>query len=311
MSRTYYFSNSDVQAYKNCRRDWWLGSVRNLVPNNLWTEDIMPGTQANKGSLVHLGLKTFYETGDMDIAIASIPEVLEYTVENVVYRNEAYEKDRELAVIMLRGYVDWLAETGADANIKILGVEEEIAVDISEWVGGGYTVILVGKADIRMLDRAGARRIMDHKTVGAISSDTWPVREQLLTYCVIDRMLHPDAWVDGAFVNQLRKVKRTVQAKPPFYGRQPVQFNNEEFHAFWDNLLVIVREMVHIRELLDQGLTPVQAGIVPRPTSDCDWKCPFKDVCPMFDDGSRVEDAIAVHFKKRERSRYDTVPITT
>jgi hypothetical protein len=46
-----------------------------------------------------------------------------------------------------------------------------------------------------------------------------------------------------------------------------------------------------VKTSLDEG-TAHQAVAYPRPSADCTWKCPFFSVCPMFDDGSAVEQAI-------------------
>jgi hypothetical protein len=35
-------------------------------------------------------------------------------------------------------------------------------------------------------------------------------------------------------------------------------------------------------------------------TKDCSWDCDFFNICGMFDDGSRVEDAIADLFEERD-----------
>ncbi len=42
----------------------------------------------------------------------------------------------------------------------------------------------------------------------------------------------------------------------------------------------------------------------PRPSRDCLWKCPFLKICPMFDDGSRVEAAIEEHYEVRNPLDY-------
>ena len=48
---------------------------------------------------------------------------------------------------------------------------------------------------------------------------------------------------------------------------------------------------MRVKTALDEGTHHSQVAY-PTPSRDCTWKCPFFAVCPMFDDGSAVEEAI-------------------
>jgi hypothetical protein len=46
--------------------------------------------------------------------------------------------------------------------------------------------------------------------------------------------------------------------------------------------------------------------VPPNPTKDCTWDCDFVSICTMFDDGSRVEDAVtSLYHQIDPHARYD------
>lgn len=46
--------------------------------------------------------------------------------------------------------------------------------------------------------------------------------------------------------------------------------------------------------------------VPPTPDKDCAWKCDFYLICPLFDDGSRVEDMIAQNYEEHgHMERYE------
>ena len=56
-------------------------------------------------------------------------------------------------------------------------------------------------------------------------------------------------------------------------------------------LISVAKDIIRIRTELNAGAD--HHDLVPKNwTKDCEWDCPFLPVCPLFDDGSRVEDAI-------------------
>lgn len=120
-----------------------------------------------------------------------------------------------------------------------------------------------------------------------------PYAPQLPTYMLLERINYPnsqDEWLQGAVYNMLRKVKRTVNSKPPFYDRITVMHNDEFMRHFWTRINGLVRDYVDVVHALDRG---VDHRMVAYPTagSQCRY-CPFKFVCLAADDGSRVGDMI-------------------
>lgn len=60
----------------------------------------------------------------------------------------------------------------------------------------------------------------------------------------------------------------------------------------------ILSDMARVIRQLDAGADH-RAVAYPNPIPDrCPWDCPFIQVCPLFDDGSRVEDAMEATYVK-------------
>ena len=88
-----------------------------------------------------------------------------------------------------------------------------------------------------------------------------------------------------------RKVKRTKTANPPFYDRHSRRHNEHQVASMRRRIhnLDIQMNVTLASELDVSAAVPTP---VPTPDRNCSWDCPFHAVCPMFDDGSRVVDAL-------------------
>ena len=89
----------------------------------------------------------------------------------------------------------------------------------------------------------------------------------------------------------LKKVKRTANAKPPFFEQIEVRHNVFTMRSFWQRIHGTIADLMGVKKALDQGADPNYVAY-PRPTKDCKWKCQFYNVCPLIDDGSAAEAAI-------------------
>jgi hypothetical protein len=214
-------------------------------------------------------------------------------------------KEVELVRIMLEGYFEWLAETGADQGIEILGSEQK--VDVNARFPELPDVRLIAKIDVRARRTVGqdtATLFFDHKTVGDLTTPTKMLHmdEQMLHYHLCEWLDLLDKGMggeeaeavrsDGALYNMARKVKRTATAKPPFYDRVEVQHSTTQLRSYWTRVKGQIRDIVEMERRLDAGEDPLEVAY-PNPTKDCTWDCDFFHICPMFDDGSRVEDYIS------------------
>lgn len=223
-----------------------------------------------------LNVPSFYESGWADEAVSPTAELAKF------------EKEADLCRAMIHGYMEWLAETGADSDYEVvLPSESAIAYQFAE------DEALAGRIDAQVVQvSTGAHLGIDHKTgdFGALRS-TLRDDDQMLRYEILRRATRPDTRSDGMLFNMLRKVKRSERAKPPFFDRMTVNFNQHQLESAWTRTMGIIQDIRRVEADLRRGADH-RLVAYSRRTKDCDWKCEFRAVCPMFDDGSRAEDMI-------------------
>jgi hypothetical protein len=185
--------------------------------------------------------------------------------------------------------------------MEILGTERAAEAELAPGVS------LLAKLDAVVDHRpTGQKLAFEFKTVSDLTRprellklDTQFLTEHLVRFLLQLRDgAEPDAAIadcSGVLWRGLRRVKRTSSAKPPFYAEEIVPHNLDELRNHWRHVLAIAREMAAIRERLDAGEDHHKV-VPPSPDKSCKWSCDFFHVCPMFDDGSRVEDALAHSF---------------
>lgn len=273
-------SNSEIRAFKQCRRNWWLGHVRKLRRRR--SSLVGP---AQLGTRVHSALEAYYSlegAKGREAAIASLQTQLTSELTAAPELSDDILKEHEMAFAMVDGYCDWLEETGADADLKVIGAEQTLE---SESPVEG--VRLIGKQDIVVQKRStGDRGFMDHKTVQDLKNPIVMLNldEQARMYALMRQLIDPqDTPVRFQAWNMLRKVKRTGRANPPFYHRHEIYINDPELRSFWARLYGEISDLVRVEEQLAAGADH-RVVAYPTPTRDCSWRCPYYEVCPMFDD---------------------------
>lgn len=291
MTEPIRISNSEIQTFKECRRKWYLTSYRRLVPK---TYSVV-GPLA-LGTRVHTALEAYYTEGEDMLKVHSqlLDEDRQMLLADLRDVTEL-EHDGELGRIMLEGYMEWLAETGADSEWEIISAERIVSAPLFNG-----EVELRGKLDMRVRRLADdVRLFVDHKTCANFSDITKSayMSEQFLTYHLLETLSPPEdgSRCDGGVYNMLRKVKRSGNARPPFYDRLEVRHNKAFLHSFWLRIHGEIAEMMRLRKLLDDGADHRQVAY-PTPSRDCSWKCPFVHVCPLMDDGSAAEEMLNAFF---------------
>lgn len=292
MTEPLHISNSEVQTYKDCRRKWWLSYYRRLQPKSKQ----MTGALA-LGSRIHEALDMYYSK---DIPLLDAHSQLVDNDKKILV--EAYrdtydlESEAELGRIMLEGYLQWVEENGIDAELEMISTEEIISMPLMD-----DKVILQGKIDMRVRRKAdGVRMFRDFKTVGGSFTDFSSMahmNEQILTYMMLETAQNKEGErSEGGIFTMLKKVKRSANARPPFYEQLEVRHNVFALRSFWQRIHGTLSDMLNTRKALDEG-GDHRFVAYPRPSRDCKWKCQFFTICPMFDDGSAAEAAIEDAFE--------------
>lgn len=288
-------SNSELSTFKRCKRKWKLTYYDNLG----YPENPASTSPMMLGNRLHAALEGYY--GHKDNPLHLIEQIYQLGYDAVTDDAEEWviqelQKEHELAKLMLEGYMEWVEETGADADFTVIGAEQSVSVP--DFYPG---VTLYGKLDVLIQKVSDGRRVfLDHKSVGNMTDlpKLIDINEQFPMYAMIQALHNPeqpDRTADGGVVNMLRKVKRTLRAQPPFYQRIEVKVNRAQLNSMWHRTMGTIEEILRLREELDKGGKP-QHYAYPTPMSDCSWSCPFFAVCPMMDDGSRAEDYLANHY---------------
>lgn len=282
----YRLSNSEIQTFKRCRRKWMLGYYRKLqLKQRSSTGPLALGTR------IHSALEAYYTEGDdllkahaalldrdRQILLADERDVTEL------------ENEGELGRIMLEGYLEWLAETGADSGWEVVSAERVVSVPLFNG-----EVELRGKLDMRVRRLVDdVTLFVDHKTCAQFTDLTRGayMDEQFLTYHMLEMADETNEFrCDGGVYNMLKKVKRTAAARPPFYERMEVRHNKEMLRSFWIRIHGEITEIMRLKAQLDAGADHRQVAY-PTPNRNCSWDCDFAAVCPLFDDGSAAEQMV-------------------
>ena len=310
-------SNSEVQSFKWCRRNWWLSWYRGLtLPYENYT------SAASTGGRIHEALAVLYvpdgqTPGDplqtllavqhRDVETQALRRLEAFGDDEVKSLDEVDEQLRkqfDLEQAMIQGYVEWLAETGVDSEWEVLGSEVYAEAPLATL--DTIPVKLIGKLDATVRSRVnGVRRFIDHKTVGSVQDPLLGLNQQMLHYHLIQWLstLEGEERCEGALYNMLRKVKRTRASRPPYYARHAINHNRYELETYQEKLIGVVTDMSNVEYRLENGVPPQQL-VYPTPNRDCVWKCQFFKICRMFDDGSRVEAAIENMYEKRDPLSY-------
>lgn len=309
-------SNSEIQAFKRCPRKWWLAWYRGLAPRR----EKLYGAR-NIGTRGHAALAAYYgpDQEDPRAALVRVQAADSAKAEALLYSEfevSALQKDFAMESAMISGYMEWLAETGEDQFIQPDGsevyLEAELPVATERY---GNTVKIIGKLDAPVRDtRTGARAFMDHKFVGSLDVPGLRQNPQMLHYHLLQWLTTKDgdARCEGAFYNMLKRSKRTARATPPFYARQFIPHNRAELLSYRSQLMVAVDTMLETELNLDMAedlpasypYHPAHAYAFANRRDDCEWSCDFVKICPLFDDGSRVEDAIKDSYTEIEPLSY-------
>lgn len=297
-------SHSEVATFKRCRRKWWLAWYRGL---RLRSES--PTGVRAIGDRVHRALAEWYVSDstlrvDPREALAKLTHSDTEQVsmkfsdsENLADILLQMKKDADLEMAMIEGYVQWLEESGADANLEVLASEQYREAHFPALAGrAGAPVYIIAKLDARIRRRTdGVVLYMDHKTVADFASKSLNLvlDEQMLWYDLIEIInLTPlGERSGGALYNMMRRVKRTVKAKPPFFQRLEVLHNKHQITSFYHQLYGVLQDILRLENQLDLGADHQQVAY-PTPNGNCSWDCDYRVICPLFNDGSRVESMV-------------------
>jgi hypothetical protein len=208
---------------------------------------------------------------------------------------------------MLLGFRQWLDETGVDSQLEVVGVERELVVPLD--APARFDVYWRARFDQVVRNRVtGAYLVRDWKTVDSLAkANQLVLNQQMRFYALLLSMLYrhddPPMIVGGALYVMLKRSKRTLRATPPFYEQVEITYNKHDLNSTFLRARAVTNRIVDWHTRLDTG-EDHRAVVYPNATDFCDWGCPFRDVCPLLDDGSRWENALAASFTQGDPYAY-------
>lgn len=299
---TRYIRQSALRSFKTCRRQTMLDYFQDGTGYEKAPDPEAPASGGRDvGQLVHAGVEAYYSGRDPLSPIEAAREAFRSELWAVpgTMISPAWQDAFNLARIMVEGYVEWVAAEGADVGEETLGVEMPLEAEIGTF--SGDLVILTGKLDRLVRDTVtGEYIIEDTKTVQAFDDLRWlRVADQLLTYNVLLRLQETPIKVNRARHNQIRKVKRTAAAKPPFYNRVEHPFNEVQVQNYWKGMIATIHDMVSCIQEIEANPENHHVFAPPTATRDCTWRCSFLELCPMMSDGSHWQSALSDLYVRR------------
>lgn len=275
---------SEKQRFQWCRRSWMNGYFLSLtLPTN---PEAPASGKRDIGTIFDLGIRYYYGFPSVHPLDTWARLKAEHIADHGELTKE-WDQVYSLTYRMLEGYLEWIEDEGHDAGEITVGTEVECTLYLGEILGDD--VYLQIHVDRLVYDTTWDEWIIDDtKTVDTLAKDQqFQVEDQLVTYAyVLSRVLGFP--IRRARHNMARKVKRTGTAKPPFYGRVELNYNEHQIGAHEKNLYGEITRLVDAAQSLERG---VDHHLVapPAPSRDCTWKCDFLPICVAHDDGSDLD----------------------
>ncbi len=303
-------SNSEIATFDRCRRKWFNRYYLGASP----AEPEIVGN-AILGTRVHTALEGMDGYGLDPLAVLAI--LYSQALEEHPDWQADVNAEWDMARTMVEGYIEWVAETGADAGLRTVAVEQEVTVPFPRLPG----VTLRARLDRVVLDEeTGLLSFLDNKTAATFEKhEHLETDPQFLFYAVVQKLAKTtdSPQVDGGIVRTLRRVKRTAKSSPPYYAADSFRYSPERIAAAELRIAAVCREIVAARHELDHvyryyrgdletvnrvqryALYPSQAF------GGCkSWECPFVTLCPMMDDGSDWPGVIRDSGRFAQRNPY-------
>ena len=303
-------SQSEIYSWTRCRRNWYVAYYLGFVPT-----DEAPTGNRQLGTRVHTALEAYYGYQLDPLAVLGLLYRIE-AAKNPDYAADL-SKEADMADAMVSGYLEWLAEEGADADFETVATETDIRVDLPG-VPGVQLRARMDQVSRRISD--GALFFRDYKTGTDFElAAMMRLNPQMKFYTLVQHLASPPDGpkIAGGTIDTLRRVKRTGSAKPPFYRRDPFTYTPEEVDATLLRVQAVAREIMQARALLDDSyrrsggdlavIDQVQRSHL-YPTeipNDCKWWCNFREICPMMNDGSDWSGSLVRSGRFRQADPYE------
>jgi hypothetical protein len=294
------FSHTEISTWRDCKRKWMLTYHLGLQRRE---RDVRFPTEV--GNLVHGAFEQFYLSGGIENPNAEqiarqwlIDKRAEDLAECIGEYHPTIIDAHRTADACLSSYLNWVHESGADLNLRILGSEDKIEIE-----GPLPNTRLNGRIDLLAEDeRTGDIVVIDLKLVSSITEKIRMLHldTQSKLYAMLARSKFGRP-VKVAF--RIVKInKRSAKVKGAQEDEYTIVLNDGQIDTYRQQLSGVLGEIVTATERLNSG-EHHQVVTYPSPSDACSWKCTFFPVCPLIDDPlSDAEWLLGDLYTKRERT---------
>jgi hypothetical protein len=312
---TITMTNSEFFTWQRCPRFWFLRYYLGYTPD----ADEVTGSRI-LGIRIHAALEGMYGYGLDPLTVLHL--LYKIALEQFPDNEAELIKERDLASAMVEGYIEWTAATGADAGLAVIATEAAVTVPLP----GVEGVDLRAKLDRVILDeQTGLLSFVDDKTAASFERhEILAINPQFRFYSLVQKLAAREVpgapRVLGGVVNTLRRVKRTDRSKPPYYQRDPFRYTEVNIGSTLLKVTGLAQQIMETRRHLDwiyaenggkADLTLLNhyqlLHLAPTPIeTDCSWRCPFVQLCPLMDDGSDWVGSLvrSGHFRQEDPYSY-------
>ena len=275
-------THSDISRFLQCRRLWHWSYVKD------WQPKLKLHGPLSLGSRVHAAIEQHYASGGTADPKAYHDELGMLDVDTYTsFDRPSWELDQLYEDIIIGrncvvAYMEWLADTGADAPFETVAVEH-----ISEAPLLDGKVLLRGKVDTLFRNRDdGTLVIHDLKTSTAWQGSQREILErsyQHHCYIITESVANPTQYISGAMYTVVKKVLNLgrVATTPVERFRVPATTRQAPYKRA--QIEAICLDMLRVME---DGSEPY-----PTPQQACRW-CEYAAPCELQDENPAAAEAL-------------------
>lgn len=251
---SFYFRQSEVKAFIEDPRRWYLNYYRSPYPRGQAPVSEYPGA-SEIGSMIHAGIHADYK--GMPVYVGVMNWMAEVGADQLV---PEWGAAANKAIAWAERYIDWEESEGVMAGTRVIGAELELEVEVPRTRSSIY-----GQVDL-VYTRHGETWVRDYKS-GTQFRELNPNDFQLWTYAWMVREAYGCS-VDGA---EYARIRQAMTSSKPMQDTVQTHLNDEALDRHEMHLIAVVTEMEDVVELLEAGGDPSQLRY--NTTNDCSWKC--------------------------------------
>lgn len=261
------FSSSEEVAFKACR-------LAHHFKYDLGYDRVFINRKLSLGITVHKGLEAYYWCfdwanikGGLDLlAEMRWEEIVEAKLADDAQVKKDFDKDKALALAMVKGYINWVNDEGLDDEYEVVGIEKSALVTIPE-----ACAVLPVKMDLIQRSTITERlRIVDFKTAAQFSVDLtkYQLSEQNGNYNLAVLAIYDELATEFAY-RELRKIVPSGRSKPPYFREILVYLTPEEMLSRIENYKATAADRFD-----------PDRNIYPNPSACCgSWKNDWQPPC--------------------------------